>query len=69
VYSLDFGTSNTVIARRNLATGQAEPVALPGWTMPDPPYLLPSLLYVQDASIETGTLSRSGQQWRSTIFQ
>jgi molecular chaperone DnaK (HSP70) len=52
MYSLDFGTSNTVIARRNQATGQAEPVALPGWTMPDPPYLLPSLLYVQDAALE-----------------
>ncbi len=49
MYSFDFGTSNTVVARWNRATGKAETIALTGLTRPEPPYLLPSVLYVQDA--------------------
>lgn len=49
MYSLDFGTSNTVVARTNRATGQPETLLLKGLTQPEVPYLLPSLLYVQDA--------------------
>lgn len=50
--AIDFGTSNTVIARWNRATQQPETLALPGLsyrTGQNPP-LIPSLLYVEDAS-------------------
>ncbi|MBC8122225.1 MAG: Hsp70 family protein [Gemmatimonadaceae bacterium] len=49
MYSLDFGTSNTVIARWNRAEERAETLRVKGLTRPEPPYLLPSLVYVQDA--------------------
>jgi molecular chaperone DnaK (HSP70) len=50
--AIDFGTSNTVIARWNRATQQPETLFLPGISQrsgPNPP-LIPSLLYVEDAS-------------------
>ena len=50
--AIDFGTSNTVIARWNPATGQAETLSLPGLSVIagiNPP-LIPSLVYVEDAS-------------------
>ncbi len=50
--AIDFGTSNTVIARWNPATQQAETLKLPGLTVQqgqNPP-LIPSLLYVEDAA-------------------
>jgi molecular chaperone DnaK (HSP70) len=51
-YAIDFGTSNTAIARWNLATGKAELVKLPGMSQQfnSQPPLIPSLVYVEDAS-------------------
>ena len=51
-YAIDFGTSNTAIARWNVATEQAEIVKIPGFCqeLPNLPSLIPSLLYVEDAS-------------------
>jgi len=50
--AIDFGTSNTVIARWNAATQQPETLTLPGltWKTAQNPPLIPSLLYVEDAS-------------------
>ncbi|MDX2099730.1 MAG: Hsp70 family protein [Leptolyngbyaceae cyanobacterium bins.59] len=50
--AIDFGTSNTVVARWNAATQQPETLALPGFSIlqaQNPP-LIPSLVYVEDAS-------------------
>jgi molecular chaperone DnaK (HSP70) len=50
--SIDFGTSNTVIARWNPATQQAETINLPGLSLVaalNPP-LIPSLVYVNNAA-------------------
>jgi molecular chaperone DnaK (HSP70) len=49
--AIDFGTSNTVIARWNRATQQPETLSLPGitWKTAQNPPLIPSLLYVEDA--------------------
>jgi molecular chaperone DnaK (HSP70) len=54
VYAIDFGTSNTVIARWNAATQQPETLTLPGLSLrlADNPPLIPSLLYVQDGRSE-----------------
>jgi molecular chaperone DnaK (HSP70) len=53
-YALDFGTSNTVIARWNTATEQAETVKLPGLCQQigNNPPLIPSLVYVENATKE-----------------
>jgi molecular chaperone DnaK (HSP70) len=50
--AIDFGTSNTVIARWNRATQQPETLTLPGmtWKTAANPPLIPSLVYVEDAS-------------------
>jgi len=48
-YAIDFGTSNTVVARWNPVTNQAEPVGLPGLSESHESPLIPSLLYVHDA--------------------
>ncbi len=50
-YAIDFGTSNTVIARWNPATQQAETVKLPtlSQVLPNNPPVIPSLVYVEDA--------------------
>ncbi|MDX2229965.1 MAG: Hsp70 family protein [Leptolyngbyaceae cyanobacterium bins.349] len=50
--AIDFGTSNTVIARWNRVTQQPETLSLPGiaWKTAQNPPLIPSLLYVEDAS-------------------
>ena len=50
-YAIDFGTSNTAIARWNTATEKAELVRLPGLSQDFAalPPLIPSLVYVQDA--------------------
>ncbi|MBD1888444.1 Hsp70 family protein [Coleofasciculus sp. FACHB-SPT9] len=53
--AIDFGTSNTVIARWNPALQQPETVSLPGLSViagQNPP-LIPSLLYVEDAALST----------------
>jgi len=52
-YAIDFGTSNTAIARWNTATEQAEIVKLPGFSqqITSLPPLIPSLLYVEDADL------------------
>lgn len=52
--AIDFGTSNTVIARWNRATQQPETLALPtlSYRSGQNPPLIPSLLYVEDASQE-----------------
>jgi molecular chaperone DnaK (HSP70) len=52
-YAIDFGTSNTVITRWNPVTQQPETLNLPGLSLQlsqNPP-LIPSLLYVEDASL------------------
>ena len=51
-YAIDFGTSNTAIARWNLATGKAELVKLNGISQQfgSQPPLIPSLVYVEDAA-------------------
>lgn len=50
--AIDFGTTNTVIARWNRATKQPETLALPGLSdrSGQNPPLIPSLVYVEDAS-------------------
>lgn len=50
--AIDFGTSNTVITRWNAATQQPEILNLPGLSLKvgDNPPLIPSLLYIEDAS-------------------
>jgi molecular chaperone DnaK (HSP70) len=52
-YAIDFGTSNTVIARIN-ENGEIETVKLADYTslMADNPPLIPSFVYVQDAAKE-----------------
>lgn len=52
VYAIDFGTSNTVITRWNVATQQPETLTLPGFSLKiaENPPLVPSLLYVEDGS-------------------
>lgn len=51
-YAIDFGTSNTVIARWNPVAEQAEMVHLPGlsYRMAQNPELIPSLVYVEQAA-------------------
>ncbi len=53
-FAIDFGTSNTAIARWNAVTGKAELVRLPGLSQQfsSQPPLIPSLLYVEDAAQE-----------------
>jgi molecular chaperone DnaK (HSP70) len=48
--SIDFGTSNTVIARWNAATSKAETINLPGLSTTSSPPLIPSLVYWQTAN-------------------
>jgi molecular chaperone DnaK (HSP70) len=52
VYAIDFGTSNTVIARWNAATQQPETLALTdlSFRLRQNPPLIPSLIYVEDAA-------------------
>ena len=51
-YAIDFGTSNTAIARWNSVTETAELVRLPGLSqqLASVPPLIPSLVYVEDAA-------------------
>ncbi|MCX5962967.1 MAG: Hsp70 family protein [Cyanobacteria bacterium] len=51
-YSIDFGTSNTVVARWNAATGKAETLTIPTLSqkIAQNPPLIPSLLYVEDGA-------------------
>ena len=51
--AIDFGTSNTVITRGNVATEQAEIVNLPGLSqqLANNPPLIPSLVYVGNAAL------------------
>lgn len=62
-FSIDFGTTNTVVARWNETASAAEIVALPGLHALDGsrPPLVPSLLYVRDG--HTGAVAL-GQQVR-----
>lgn len=50
--AIDFGTSNTVIARWNPATQEPETIKLPNiaWQIGQNPPLIPSLAYVEDAA-------------------
>lgn len=52
IYAIDFGTSNTAIARWNAATERAEMVQLKGLSQSFAklPPLIPSWVYVEDAS-------------------
>ena len=52
-YAIDFGTSNTVVARWNPVTQQAETLSFPGVSLRigQNPDLIPSLLYVEEAQI------------------
>lgn len=65
--AIDFGTSNTVVARWNPARPQPETLKLPGLSAisaQNPP-LIPSLLYVEDAAANKVIL---GQQVRDKGF-
>lgn len=60
-YAIDFGTSNTVITRQNPVTQQPETIKLPGISLQlsqNPP-LIPSLLYVEDASLGNVVIGQS----------
>ena len=63
--AIDFGTTNSVIARWHEADGRADLVSLPGLSLPpgsgrQP--LIPSLLYVQpDGSVTCGQAVIDGQ--------
>ncbi|TWH50900.1 Hsp70 family protein [Dulcicalothrix desertica] len=50
--AIDFGTSNTVIARWNPVTQQAETLSIPGLSIQQSlnPPLIPSLVYIEDAA-------------------
>ncbi len=50
--AIDFGTSNTVVARWNAATQQAETLTIPGLSVQwgDNPPVIPSLVYVENAA-------------------
>lgn len=52
IYAIDFGTSNTVITRWNAVTQSAETVAIADLSirLGENPPLIPSLVYVEDAS-------------------
>ena len=52
-FAIDFGTSNTAIARWNVATNQSELVELPGLSqrLGSQSALIPSLIYVEDAAV------------------
>lgn len=52
VYAIDFGTSNTVVVRWNSVTQEPETLSLSGLSQKigDNPPLIPSLLYVEDAT-------------------
>ena len=54
MYAIDFGTSNTVIARWNAATEAPETLSLPALSaqMKGNPPLVPSLLYVEEAAAD-----------------
>ncbi len=54
MYAIDFGTSNTVIARWSEATQSPETIFLPGLSsqLKGNPPLIPSLLYVEKAAAE-----------------
>ncbi|MGQ9865400.1 MAG: Hsp70 family protein [Pseudanabaenaceae cyanobacterium] len=49
-YAIDFGTSNTVVARR-LPDGTCETVRLPGLSAPVGPPVIPSLIWVGDRPV------------------
>jgi molecular chaperone DnaK (HSP70) len=59
--AIDFGTSNTVVARWNVATQQSEIMTLPGlvWQFGTTPPLIPSLVYVQDARASEVTVGQA----------
>ncbi|MCC7449451.1 MAG: Hsp70 family protein [Anaerolineae bacterium] len=63
--AIDFGTTNSVIARWDSGTNQAEIVAVPGISTPtqtDRPLLVPSLLYVgEQGRISVGQAVIDGQ--------
>ncbi|UFP95521.1 Hsp70 family protein [Gloeobacter morelensis] len=52
MYSFDFGTSNTVVARWNRALAQPETLAVRSLSQVESPPLVPSVLYVQDAGAD-----------------
>jgi molecular chaperone DnaK (HSP70) len=62
-FAIDFGTTNTVIAKWDDAAGQAEIVKLPGMSLieAERPPLVPSLVYVNDGKTPQVT---TGQQVR-----
>ncbi|MBD2462928.1 Hsp70 family protein [Oscillatoria sp. FACHB-1407] len=61
VYAIDFGTSNTVIARWNAATGKPETLSLVDLSvrLANNPPLIPSLIYIENATQETVVLGQS----------
>ena len=48
--AIDFGTTNSVLARWNEEHGHAELITLPGISQVTPPPLVPSLVYVKDGA-------------------
>jgi molecular chaperone DnaK (HSP70) len=60
-YAIDFGTSNTVIARWNAATGKPETLTIPQLSqkIAQNPPLIPSLLYVEDATTDKTVIGQA----------
>lgn len=60
VYSIDFGTSNTVVARWNPLTQKPETLSLPNLTyrQGQNPALIPSLLYINNANMDDVTIGK-----------
>ena len=61
VYAIDFGTSNTVVARWNPVTQQSETLSIPNLSLriPGNPPLVPSLCYLENAAEETVIVGQS----------
>jgi len=58
--AIDFGSSNTVIARWNIATNQPETLSFEDFNRPAPlDFLIPSLMYVRDAQTEKIEIGQS----------
>jgi len=65
-YAIDFGTSNTVIARWNKITSEAEVVKVLGITGPQD--LIPSLLYLKNAQLQDAVVGQQVKDQGLDVF-
>src|SRR6266545_4024851 len=77
-FAIDFGTTNTVVARWNEEENRPEVVSIPGMSLSDEdgrPPLVPSLLYVNDGKTGAVTQGQSvldqklNQQQNNRLFR